>query len=680
MRTRQVPSANSKLVRMLTGSAWKMSLVNISNVETISVRDDFDCHSNSNAGPLNPDFEEPGLAGWTATGSTFASASVTTATTFWNEFPFNQHGNQHMWGYALAGDPPIGELRSSTFQASNVLSFLVGGGYDPDNLWIGLALSNGDQVVLKQTGLNDEAYVRIIWDTRPWAGQDVYILVHDSSTADSWGHINLDDVRTGCDALQDGPLTFNIVGQANQPADGSRSDADLYAVDPYRPQFHYTPYQGWINDPCGLIEINGDYQLFNQFAPQAVATAISWSHAHSSDAVHWRRLPIALPAPDPQNPSDTSGRWTGSSADFDGLKILFTEFQPNDPIQQVVRYAQQDPDGHFEISQDPVIGTLPPNATNGFRDPKIFKDDPNSNTWKVVVGSGSGDVGNIQLYQSQDLQNWDYIGIMASGDGGMWECPNFFPLGGKWVLFYGSNGQSQWRVGTYDGTTFTTERSGVLDVGNIYAAQMFEDSAGRFLVMGWIYNFGTYKWTTRLNGYVGATSITRQLFINDNGDLGTLPIDDIRRLQHGSATSMGSGPLSGSQHIGSTTTGRLQSHIDLDSTTAPSFAFNLFSSTAETVVLTFDVASLTLSLDTTNAGYGQPGVWSKVISMPSTNILSIDVLFDRSIIEVFTHDGSAFTANVYPRYQQSSEISLSIPSGRVNFHDLQLRQYDSSWK
>jgi hypothetical protein len=53
------------------------------------------------------------------------------------------------------------------------------------------------------------------------------------------GHINIDDLRVGCDALGDAGLSFNVLGQANQPADGSQTLSFMF-----RPQYHYTPYQG----------------------------------------------------------------------------------------------------------------------------------------------------------------------------------------------------------------------------------------------------------------------------------------------------------------------------------------------------------------------------------------------------------------------------------------------------
>jgi len=146
------------------------------------------------------------------------------------------------------------------------MSFLIGGGYNPSNLYVGLQLVSDSSILLKQTATNDEAMIRIVWDTREWAGQQVRVVVVDNSTAESWGHVNVDDVRTGCDALGDAGLHFNVLGQNNQieEKDSGLSAEELFALDPIRPQFHYTPYQGWINDPAGLVQWEGRHQLFSR--------------------------------------------------------------------------------------------------------------------------------------------------------------------------------------------------------------------------------------------------------------------------------------------------------------------------------------------------------------------------------------------------------------------------------
>ena len=398
-----------------------------------------DCQKDQYPGPENPGFETGTLDGWTVvSGTAFGQGSIVGETD-----PrsccgnFNQDGNYSVWGYGNDGDPAVGILQSSSFPASSVMSFLVGGGWDPDNLYIGLIRDSDSTLLLSQTGMDDEAYIRIIWDTSDWAGQLVHIEAHDSSTSNSWGHINIDDVRVSCVALSDNTLTFNILGQANQPADGSLPDRELYAVDPFRPQFHYSPYQGWTNDPCGLSEFRGAHHLFNQFNPDSPFSAhIYWSHATSPDAVHWKRQPIALIPTFPYNPSDNSGRWTGSAVNDNGsLRLIFTDFTDTNfhpgVESEVVSTADSTDGVTFELfSGNPVIATPPPDTLSGFRDPKVFMDITD-NTWKMVLGGGDSTSGKVFLYSTSDLVSWTYVGVLIEGDGStgtMWECPNFSPL------------------------------------------------------------------------------------------------------------------------------------------------------------------------------------------------------------------------------------------------------------
>jgi len=63
----------------------------------------------------------------------------------------------------------------------------------------------------------------------------------------------------------------------------------------FRPQIHFTPAKNFMNDPNGLILIEGTYHLYFQFNPEAnVWGNMSWGHATSKDLIHWEEQPLAI--------------------------------------------------------------------------------------------------------------------------------------------------------------------------------------------------------------------------------------------------------------------------------------------------------------------------------------------------------------------------------------------------
>jgi sucrose-6-phosphate hydrolase SacC (GH32 family) len=642
--------------------------------------------------PSNSGFEAGNLQGWQVlSGNAWGDRSVSDVASYWDG-PFHKDGKYFLLGTAQAGETAVGEIRSASFKAGKVMSFLVSGGYDPTNLYVALVRDSDGQILLKQTGINDEAFIRIIWDTSKWSGEAVHIVVHDSAAYEHWGHINFDDLRVGEHALGDGDLTFHVLGQANQAPANSEGACSLYAKDTLRPQYHYTPYQGWINDPAGLVQYKGRHHLFSQYYPTSPLWGpMHWSHAESTDAVHWRELPVALYPKPPAQAGDESGRFTGSAmVDRGELHLVFTDYtdlryHPG-AVQENVIVASSKDGVNFTLSErNPVIPGPPAGAPAFFRDPKVFRD-PIDNSWKMAIGATTSDnKGQVQLYRGTDAFTWSHVGVLYTGDGttgGVWECPNFFPLGNKWVLFYGGNAVGIYEIGTYDGKTFKSEKRGLLDAGPAsYAMQWYKDQSGRDLAITWMGNWPTPKWPSRANGWAGQQSITRELFLRADGGLGSRPIAELDKLASGPVKKLdkqqvGDQPVS---LFANASTARLKLTIDLGATAASSFTLSLFQSRAEATLLTYEKGSRVLRLDTTNAGYGQPGKWEAVLGAPANNKLALDIFLDRSVLEVYAGDGTVFSAAVFPRYKESTGISLVASGGTVAVGSVSLTPLGSSW-
>jgi beta-fructofuranosidase len=151
----------------------------------------------------------------------------------------------------------------------------------------------------------------------------------------------------------------------------------------------------------------------------------------------------------------------------------------------------------------------------------------------MIVGSGFDKVGGaVLLYTSTDGRNWTYLHPMAQGKwnqgtmvnpvdtGEMWECPDFFPLGGKHVLLYSTERKVYWEVGTFDkhDLRFHSETKGLLDHGSYYAMKSMVDAAGRRILWGWVQETRTPA-QCEAAGWAGAMALPRILSLGADNQL-----------------------------------------------------------------------------------------------------------------------------------------------------------------
>jgi len=255
---------------------------------------------------------------------------------------------------------------------------------------------------------------------------------------------------------------------------------DANSKEALRPQYHFTPNSGWMNDPNGLVYNDGVYHLFYQYYPHATVWGpMHWGHATSIDMAHWEHQPIAL-FPD-ENGLIFSGSAVVDKENTSGfgengvapLVAIFTyhlmegEKAGRDDFQtQGIAYSLDNGVSWKKYDGNPV---LPNEGIRDLRDPKVFWHE-DTKSWIMALVAGD----HAKFYRSKNLKQWDNIsdfGLDQGAHGGVWECPDLFPLPvdgtdeEKWVLVIsigggGPNGGSgtQYFIGDFDGTTFTSEQ------------------------------------------------------------------------------------------------------------------------------------------------------------------------------------------------------------------------------
>lgn len=313
-------------------------------------------------------------------------------------------------------------------------------------------------------------------------------------------------------------------------ADGARA---LAADADYRPRYHFTAPENWLNDPNGLVYYQGEYHLFYQYNPQGDTWGhMSWGHAVSRDLVHWEHLPVALR--EENGWMMFSGSvvvdWRNTSGfGRDGeppMVALYTAYRPADGRQvQEVAYSTDRGRTWAKYAGNPVIDI----GSTEFRDPKVFWHEP-TRRWIMVVALSRDRM--VRFYSSPDLRAWTHLSDFGrlGSVGGAWECPDLFPLAVdgdpddvRWVLDVDVSGGGpagsggQYFLGRFDGTAFTLDGPAEprwVDYGaDFYASLSWSDiprEDGRRVMLGWMNN-QMYAGSIPTSPFRGSMSVPRVL-------------------------------------------------------------------------------------------------------------------------------------------------------------------------
>ena len=449
-----------------------------------------------------------------------------------------------------------------------------------------------------------------------------------------------------------------------------------------RPNFHFSAPVGWLNDPNGFSEYQGDYHLFYQYYPYDTHwNSMHWGHAKSRDFIKWEYLPAAL-APD--QAYDSFGVFSGSALEDKGKQVLIytgVEEVEGENGKKEVRQNQCIAVGdgleYEKLEQNPVITSsqLPKGSSlEDFRDPKIWKED---GIFYLVAGSRHKDgSGQIALFSTEQLAQWKFCTILARSanrHGSMWECPDFFALGREHVLIISPqdmyaeglefhNGNNViFITGKYDKENMNFERTGVqtVDYGlDFYAAQTMETEDGRRIMIAWMQSWdnhmypGGFRWS-------GMMTIPRELSIR-NGRICQEPVRELERYYQNKVSC-------DSVYIDSETrlegiSGRMTDlTVEVEESEYEKFSIKVAANDRFYSVILFDRKESILTFDRTYSGCGRDVISRRSIYVNHKNgKIKLRILLDQYSVEIFVNDGEQALTSLIFTPKDATEIIFDV--------------------
>lgn len=451
----------------------------------------------------------------------------------------------------------------------------------------------------------------------------------------------------------------------------------------YRPQFHFTPEKNWHNDPNGLVFYKGEYHLFYQHNPFGNEWGfMHWGHAISTDLVRWEHQPIALFPDNDSKDKELCTAYSGSGLvdanNVAGLQsgeektILL--FYTSQKCGQRLAYSNDKGRTWKKYDKNPIIAF---DETDDARDPKVFWHEPSKQFFMALYRRPNNDEKQkgISFYTSKNLINWE----LKSHIPGFFECPDLVELSvnrrsddKKWVLF---DGDGSYLIGTFDGEKFTTESAKMKsDYGNnYYATQTWSnipESDGRTIQIAWMRG-GEFPGMP-FNGQMSFPCELSLKKFTDGIRLLRKPVKEIELLHEKGETWENKNLIPGINK--NLTHGIKGDCLHLIGTfhlkTADSFGFvvRLDKKDNGTEIM-YNVKLKTLSC-----------MGKSAIIEPVDGVLKLEILLDRSSIELFANDGKVVLSSCFTPAKEGTGLYLFNTGGEILVEKLEIYPMKSMWE
>ena len=428
----------------------------------------------------------------------------------------------------------------------------------------------------------------------------------------------------------------------------------------YRPLYHHTPKRGWMNDPNGMFYKDGVWHLFYQYNPYGSMWGnMHWGHSSSTDLVHWKDEGVAL-APDAWGTM-----FSGSCVTDNGnIVAMYTTSRPTpfggDVQAQCIAFSKDNGKTFRKYEGNPVLTA----EEKDFRDPRPFWNE-DIKAWNLILAVGQ----EMRIYSSPDLKEWKYessFGKEYGCHGGVWECPDLFPIGQpkKWVLICNINpggpfggSATQYFVGQFDGHKFTCEHQDTrwMDYGkDHYATVSFCNAPdNRRTVMAWMSNW-QYANQVPTMQFRSANSVPRDLGMFEyKGEfyVSVVPSKEMLSLRGDKAKQ----PTEACEIVVDV---KKQAEIVLSN------------AKGEQIIMRYDAAKQTFSMDRTRSGDVSFSADFPCVTEAPTygTVKQLRIFIDRCSVEAFDAEGKmAMTNLVFPTEPYNN---IKVTGGRATIYEV----------
>jgi sucrose-6-phosphate hydrolase SacC (GH32 family) len=462
---------------------------------------------------------------------------------------------------------------------------------------------------------------------------------------------------------------------------------------------HFSPPSGWLNDPNGLVYLDGEYHLFYQHYPHDLVWGpMHWGHAISRDLMSWKHLPIAL-YPDQHgmiySGSAVIDHLGGAGFGIGAMVAVFTRHKADGGEEQSLAGSSDHGRTWQMHPANPVIAN--PSNLPDFRDPKVFWYEPNGH-WVMVVAGGN----RLYFYTSRNLVSWQPVsqfGLGWGAHGGLWETPELFELpidgeqGSCWVLSVGlqkggpaGGSATQLFFGDFDGERFACRDEPATvhwaDWGSdFYAAQSWNNAPdGRRVWVAWMNNWD-YALRTPAENARGLLSLPRQLSLRRAAGKLVLvqkPLDELAQCYRQTWDFSTLYYETGRQELPGVSGETLvvEAVIDLQQTSADRFGFILHAGTDAEVRFGCDRQQRRLYVDR-----GQPSgliPWSVdpiLAPLPESPAnMKLHLLLDSFSLEIFVQEGEISLTNLVYPIAEPARVAVFTEHGNLAFQSLQVHR------